>query len=49
MRAIVVDNSAVLPLFLSDDPDDYAQLVFRESAAGESLNLPVPSSWTGAS
>jgi predicted nucleic acid-binding protein len=40
MGAIVVDNSALLPLFLFDEADDYSRLILGQSAAGESLIAP---------
>jgi predicted nucleic acid-binding protein len=40
MGKIVVDNSALLPLFLFDEADDYARLVLGQGAAGESLIAP---------
>jgi predicted nucleic acid-binding protein len=40
MDVIVVDNSALLPLFLSDEADDYAQLLFDRKAAGATLIAP---------
>ena len=41
MGLIVVDNSALLPLFLSDEADEYTQRVFARSGAGESLLTPT--------
>jgi predicted nucleic acid-binding protein len=41
MGVIVVDNSALLPLFLSDEADDYAQRVIAQAAVGETLIAPV--------
>lgn len=40
MGLIVVDNSVLLPLFLADEADDYAQLVIRQHLTGESLVAP---------
>ena len=40
MGVIVVDNSALLPLFLHDEDDTYAQVVISQSIAGESLVAP---------
>lgn len=37
---MVVDNSALLPLFLPDEADDYAQLVMRQHSSGEKLIAP---------
>lgn len=41
MGSIVVDNSALLPLFLADEADDYAQSVIAQSSAGERLIAPA--------
>ena len=40
MGLIVVDNSVLLPLFLSDESDDYAQRVILQSGTGEGLLAP---------
>ena len=40
MGVIVVDNSALLPLFLHDEDDTYAQVVISQGIAGESLVAP---------
>ena len=40
MGLIVIDNSALLPLFLGDEADDYTQSVIRLHLASESLIAP---------
>ena len=40
MSTIVVDNSALLPLFLADESDDYGQRVIDQIAAGSALIAP---------
>lgn len=41
MGVIVVDNSALLPLFLSGEADDYAHNVISQAATGEILIAPA--------
>ncbi len=41
MALIVVDNSALLPLFLSDEADDYTHKVIRHSATEATLIAPT--------
>ena len=40
MALIVIDNSALLPLFLSDEDSSYARRVIGQDAAGEQLIAP---------
>ena len=40
MGVIVIDNSALLPLFLADEADDFSQSVILRHSSGESLIAP---------
>jgi predicted nucleic acid-binding protein len=40
MGFIVVDNSALLPLFLADEADECARMIFAQEEAGELLIAP---------